>query len=284
MAVVHARLMDASVRSSRVSDMAKKSKPAKQKRVVSVPTRKQAAPVKQTELKDAGTMKAFQAWKDGTPVKNLVADLKTSEFTLRMRFINIAGGRDAFDALRKSGAGGRVFGGKKHAPRTRETVTLDDAKCLRLKAKDVRAIRSPQVVEHMRQTLRTIDAQIERAKTPLERHVLKATKENAVGIVDAGQRDAKHKGWTALSLPRENGYELHLIRPDGQQFIRAATMERADVVIENGDGSTSRWRSAATASRVKVERAVEAETAKRAKGKAKEKKAKTQKHSAKKRR
>lgn len=267
--------------------MAKKK--SKQKRAVSKPARKApAAPVKQTELRDAPTLAAFKQWKDeGVPVKNLVGDLKTSEFTLRMRFINIAGGREAFDALRKGGAGGRVFGGKKPTPRTRETVTLDDAKALHLKSKDVRSIRSPQTVKHMEQVLTTIDRQIDQAKNKMEAYLLRATKENALAVVDAGKRDAKHKGWTALSLPRENGYELHLIRPDGQQFIHASTMERADVIVESDDKriAPSRWRSAATASRIKVERAVEAETAKRVKEKSKSKlKTKTQKHPAKKRR
>lgn len=68
----------------------------------------------------------FERWKSGARIAELVTEFKMTRSNIRRALTQAAGGKDAFKALRATGAGGTIevlFGGKRPAPKPKATPT-----------------------------------------------------------------------------------------------------------------------------------------------------------------
>lgn len=103
-------------------------------RTKKTPATKAGASPKKTTTVDAKIAHAFESWKKGEQISTLAAspELKVKRSKLRRLFIQLAGGKPAFKALREQGAGGSVepFGGKRASGRVVGSIAPahDDSK------------------------------------------------------------------------------------------------------------------------------------------------------------
>lgn len=138
---------------------------------------------------------AFEAWKNGASIRDLVVEHKMTRSQMRKLLTTAAGGKDAFKALRAQGAGGSVqpFGGKRASGSA--PVAPVDQKALDKKAKRLKSSKRWQ-----------LDIRFEPMK-----------------VINAGEGKVKVLGG--------NEY-LHGYRgPSGQLYVEAKANERADVIL-----------------------------------------------------
>lgn len=70
----------------------------------------------------------FERWKNGEALAKLAKEVESRRRPIKLAFIDLAGGKDEFAALRDAGAGGRAFGGKRGGgARTKEQRAIDDS-------------------------------------------------------------------------------------------------------------------------------------------------------------
>lgn len=173
--------------------------------------------------KTTPTDAAYARWLAGEHLSVLAAELSVKRGALRRAFRKLAGGVDAFKALRAGGAGGEamLFGGK----RAEGGVVIDDSKVPRLKGRASRMLFKD--------------------------------------------------GWKLDTIYVEHVPEDVFVSPKGQRYVRAKTMERADLIAEpdpKGAGvplrlrqlETSSVHKAAKRSEARAERGEKLHVAKRA--------------------
>lgn len=70
----------------------------------------------------------FERWKSGEALAKIAKEMESRRRPIKLAFIELAGGKDAFAKLREQGAGGRAFGGKRGGgARTKEQRAIDDS-------------------------------------------------------------------------------------------------------------------------------------------------------------
>jgi hypothetical protein len=169
---------------------------------------------------------AFAAWKAGTPLGAIAKERKLRRRVVKFTFIELAGGKNAFNELRAEGAGGRAFGGKAGGGKrkTKEERKPDDSKLKKLTS--------------------SADWKIRREYRPVVVK-LEGGKKNDPSL-------PTHMRWRELML-------AVYVSPKGNEYVRAEEFEPADLLltVPNLPGTVVRLRKYKEAAAVKKAKAAD---------------------------
>lgn len=196
-----------------------------------------------------------ERWKAGESIGKLAADYKMKRSQIRRAITLGVGGKEKFRELRNAGAGGThvPFGGKRSGGRTREVIALDDSKVPVLQSKDIKLRINGKVIQTADALRAELSERLEGdGDTPADRMRIETGYNYAKHLVARAKTDAKWKGWSVEHYPTQLGSALRLYAPDGKTYVRAASTERADYIVQTNIGPT-RWKHEAEARSAKVE-------------------------------